>query len=116
MHSLREVVTAPAPAPAALPQYPSITTQWVETKLPNGAKTWVPVVYTQTFAPVPDQLPSPVAGAIGLGTHATKLGVATRAAEVVNGGAGLARRWEWRGALAGLGAAGAAVVVLGGLV
>lgn len=72
----------------------------------------MPVVYTQTFAPVPDQLPSPAAGEIGLGTYATQLGVATRAAEVVNGGAGLAGGRERRGALARPGAAAAAAAVV----
>jgi hypothetical protein len=34
---------------------------------PGTAVTYVPVVYTQTFAPVLDQYPTPAAGVIGYG-------------------------------------------------
>ena len=59
-------VQNPAAATVAV-QYPSITTQWLETQI-GSATTWVAVVYTQTFAEVPDQWPSAVAGTIGYGT------------------------------------------------
>lgn len=51
-------------------QYPSITTQWVQSTVQNGngAQTYVQVIYTQTFAAVPDQLPTAGPGTIGLGT------------------------------------------------
>lgn len=49
-------------------QYPSITTHWAQTTLADGQVTYAPVVYTQTFAAVPDQWASPIAGAIGYGT------------------------------------------------
>lgn len=56
----------PAATQAAL-QYPSITTQWVESTIGSVA-TYVSIVYTQTFASVPDQWPTAGAGTIGYGT------------------------------------------------
>ncbi|KAK4554344.1 hypothetical protein LTR86_008552 [Recurvomyces mirabilis] len=59
-------VVAPAATQAAV-QYPSITTQWIESTIGSSA-TYVQVIYTQQFSAVPDQLPTAVPGAIGLGT------------------------------------------------
>ncbi|KAF2104920.1 hypothetical protein NA57DRAFT_71121 [Rhizodiscina lignyota] len=67
----REVVTGAAQGVAATAnvgptQYPTVTTQWPEMAV-NGVPTWIPVTYTQTFAQVPQQLPSPGVGSIGYG-------------------------------------------------
>jgi hypothetical protein len=59
---------------AAAVQFPTITTDWRPTVLPNGQTTYWPDAYTQTFAKVPDQLPSPGAGSIGFGTLKAKNG------------------------------------------
>jgi hypothetical protein len=74
-----------AAAPVITQQSP-ITTYYVN----NAAGAQVPVVYTQTFAPIPDQWPSPVAGTIGMGTIQGEIGVVktkrsepTQAPEVV---------------------------------
>ena len=53
-------------------QYPSITTQWVESTLGGTTTTWVEVIYTQTFAKVPDQWYTAGAGTIGYGTLTSK--------------------------------------------
>ena len=52
----------------AATQFPTITTDWRPTILKNGATTYWADIYTQTFAKVPDQLPSPGVGSIGYGT------------------------------------------------
>ncbi|KZF26532.1 hypothetical protein L228DRAFT_14593 [Xylona heveae TC161] len=52
-----------------------MSTMWVESWLPNGQTTWVEVIYSQTFASVPDQAPTPSSGQVGLGTHTGKIGV-----------------------------------------
>ena len=44
-----------------------MTTQWVPTILPDGATTYIEIVFTQTFASVLDPLPSPGEGEIGMG-------------------------------------------------
>ncbi|KAM0722162.1 hypothetical protein Q7P37_001603 [Cladosporium fusiforme] len=49
-------------------QFPTVTTDWRPTKLPNGQITYWEDAYTQTFAEVPGQLPSPGSGSIGMGT------------------------------------------------
>ncbi|KAK6393652.1 hypothetical protein LTR65_002524 [Meristemomyces frigidus] len=59
------VVTSAATTAAS--QYPSITTQWVETTI-GESTTWVEVIYTQTFASVPLQWNTAGAGTIGYGT------------------------------------------------
>jgi len=50
--------------------------------LPGGTSaTYLEYIYTQTFAAVPDQWPSPGAGSIGLGTDSAHHRRATRRAE-----------------------------------
>jgi len=76
-------------------QFPTITTDWRPTLLAGGATTWYADIYTQTFAKVPDQLPSPGVGQIGLGTLTRKNG--KRAAEATPTGAvatGIAGRYR----------------------
>lgn len=48
-------------------QYPSITTQWIESAI-GSSITYVEVLYTQTFASVPDQWHTAGTGTIGYGT------------------------------------------------
>lgn len=77
---LREIVTAGAVTQPA--QYPTLTTQWVETVL-NGVTTYVQIIYTQTFNSYPG-LTDPAmtqiqSGSIGLGTIQGTVGV-TKAA------------------------------------
>ncbi|KAF1827058.1 uncharacterized protein K489DRAFT_405807 [Dissoconium aciculare CBS 342.82] len=48
-------------------QVPPVTTIFLPTSSGLSA-TWLPNIYTQTFPPVPEQWPSPVAGEIGYGT------------------------------------------------
>lgn len=81
---LREVVSAAAATPAAS-QYPTLTTEWVETTI-GGTPTWVPLVYTQTFPSTYEVWPTAAAGSIGLGT--------------ISGSAGAVRTTEpkWSGA------------------
>ncbi|CAK1362452.1 uncharacterized protein RHO25_004044 [Cercospora beticola] len=62
----RAIIQQPAAEPA-ISQAPSITTIWMETTI-GTSPTYVPVVFTQTFASVPDQWPAPKSGAIGYGT------------------------------------------------
>lgn len=61
---LREVVDAPAAAQATDASQVSPVTTF---QIYQGA-TQVAVVYTQTFAAVPDQWPGPSSGSVGLGT------------------------------------------------
>ncbi|KAK5224685.1 hypothetical protein LTR99_004614 [Exophiala xenobiotica] len=58
----------------AIGQISPITTYYANSMV-DGTGVQVPVVYTQTFVPVPDQWPSPTAGAIGLGTIQGTVGV-----------------------------------------
>jgi hypothetical protein len=108
----REVVPgAPVPPPPA--QYPSITTQWVETVLANGVHTWVQVVYTQTFASVVSQGAQPGVGSIGMGTLTGQIGVLrTEQAKKANA----AGRTKGTGTLGIGGVLGGSVVGLLGLV
>jgi hypothetical protein len=71
---LREVVQGGATTLAAA-QYPTITTEWVQTSLPGGGFTYVPLVYTQTFPSIYELFPSPASGEIGLGTISGSVGV-----------------------------------------
>jgi len=71
---LREVVQGAATSLVAT-QYPTITTEWVQTSLPGGGFTYVPLVYTQTFPSVYELFPSPASGEIGLGTISGTVGV-----------------------------------------
>ncbi|OCT44863.1 hypothetical protein CLCR_06311 [Cladophialophora carrionii] len=61
-------VAAPDAQPTPVGQISPITTYYINSEVAPGSFAQVPVVYTQTFAPVPDQWPSPVPGTIGLGT------------------------------------------------
>lgn len=73
-----------------------MTTEWPATVLPNGQTTWLPVVFSQAFSSVPDQLPSAASGSVGMGTitgvtGAVKTGkAASGAAACVNAGRGVA--------------------------
>src|SRR5947207_1380740 len=70
---LREIVQGAATSLAPL-QYPTLTTDWVQTSLPGGGFTYVPLVYTQTFPTVYESFPSPASGEIGLGTISGTVG------------------------------------------
>ncbi|OCK80409.1 hypothetical protein K432DRAFT_297765, partial [Lepidopterella palustris CBS 459.81] len=104
---LREVV-AGAAATLAPGQVSPITTQWVESVI-NGVATWIEIIYTQTFAAVPEQLATAGKGEIGMGTLTGQVGVTK-----TYGGGGAAvetgRVWARGVVVAG------AVVVVGGLV
>jgi len=52
-------------------QYPSITTQWVESTI-GSSTTYVEIAYTQTFASVPDPWHTAGKGTIGYGTLTKK--------------------------------------------
>src|SRR5215469_4292944 len=71
---LREVVQG-APTTLAAEQYPTLTTNWVQTSPPGGGFTYVPLVYTQTFPSVYEPFPTPASGEIGLGTISGTVGV-----------------------------------------
>lgn len=58
-------------ATQAATQVGSITTVWLPSSV-GSTNSYVEVIYTQTFAAVPDQWPSPIAGSIGLGTLAKR--------------------------------------------
>jgi hypothetical protein len=66
---------APAAQPTAINQISPVTTYFVNSEVAPGSFAQVPVVYTQTFPPVPDQWPAAGAGTIGLGTIAGTVGV-----------------------------------------
>ncbi|KAF2425744.1 hypothetical protein EJ08DRAFT_700289 [Tothia fuscella] len=51
----REIVVDQAGNTLSATQYPTITTGWFETKLPDGSTTWIPIIYTQTFATTPPE-------------------------------------------------------------
>ncbi|KIY01338.1 uncharacterized protein Z520_02890 [Fonsecaea multimorphosa CBS 102226] len=65
---------APAAASTAISQVSPITTYYINSVIAAGEVTQVPVVYTQTFVPVPDQWSSAGAGTIGLGTISGTVG------------------------------------------
>ncbi|CAK3797808.1 Hypothetical predicted protein [Lecanosticta acicola] len=54
-------------ATQAATQQPAVTTFYMEASV-GATVTYAAFVYTQTFAAVPDQWPSPSSGSIGLGT------------------------------------------------
>jgi len=65
----------PAAAATAITQVSPITTYQINLYR-SGGVSQLNVVYTQTFAPIPDQWPSPTeAGTIGLGTIQGEIGV-----------------------------------------
>jgi len=102
---LREIVKAVA---AVLTQSdaPIVNTQWVETTI-KGLQTWVAVVYTQTFEKVPDQLPTAVAGSIGLGSLTGEVGVV----KTVNAGAMATGVAGWRRNVVAAGVVAAGLMV-----
>ncbi|KAJ9665674.1 hypothetical protein H2201_004158 [Coniosporium apollinis] len=117
---LRAVVTAPPaaqPTPAAVPAgaagpAPFITSWWAATVLPDGATTWVQLVFTQTYNVVPEQLPTPNKGVIGMGTLTGEVGVVrTSVPKYQNSGERMGG--SWRGVVVG---AGVAVVGVVGMV
>ncbi|EXJ75045.1 uncharacterized protein A1O5_01741 [Cladophialophora psammophila CBS 110553] len=63
-----------AAAPTAINQISPITTYYINSEVAVGVFTQVPVVYTQTFAPIPDQWTSAGPGTIGLGTISGTVG------------------------------------------
>ncbi|KIW03763.1 uncharacterized protein PV09_05068 [Verruconis gallopava] len=72
---LRDVVVDLDGHTMSATQYPTVTTGWWEKQLPDGVHTWVPIVYTQTFATTAlDQLASPISGKIGLGNTTATAG------------------------------------------
>ncbi|KAI1619955.1 hypothetical protein EDD37DRAFT_181175 [Exophiala viscosa] len=58
----------------AVTQISPVTTYYANSYI-DGVQTQVAVVYTQTFAAIPDQWPSYTAGSIGLGTLTGTIGV-----------------------------------------
>ncbi|GAB7339558.1 hypothetical protein MBLNU457_6167t1 [Dothideomycetes sp. NU457] len=64
----RRQAPADVVATTQVQQVNPVTTEWPATVLPNGQTTWLPVVFTQHFSSVPDQLPSAASGSIGMGT------------------------------------------------
>ncbi|TID18825.1 Uncharacterized UPF0442 protein [Venturia nashicola] len=77
---LREIVVDQAGNTILATQYPTETTAWFPQKI-NGVITWLPAIYTQTFATtVLDQLPGPLEGKIG--TEKVALPVATGGASI----------------------------------
>jgi hypothetical protein len=69
-------------------QVPPVSTVDVPSTLPNGVITFARVVFTQSFSAVPDQLPSPSTGSIGLGTLSGTVG-AVRTEQAKSGAASL---------------------------
>ncbi|RMZ88694.1 hypothetical protein DV736_g4080, partial [Chaetothyriales sp. CBS 134916] len=63
------------PAAAAPSQVSPVTTYNINSYTTGGQIVPATVVYTQTFADVPDQWPSPSAGTIGLGTITGQVGI-----------------------------------------
>lgn len=66
MYSLRQATDYNQKATQAATQAAAVTTFYMN-KAVGATVTYAAIVYTQTFADVPDQLPSPIAGKIGLG-------------------------------------------------
>ncbi|WPH01925.1 Hypothetical protein R9X50_00477900 [Acrodontium crateriforme] len=58
-------VAAPTPVET---QFGTVMTEYLPPTNTLIESTWTPDIYTQTFAAVPDQLPGPGVGSIGLGT------------------------------------------------
>ncbi|EON69488.1 hypothetical protein W97_08748 [Coniosporium apollinis CBS 100218] len=117
---LRAIVTAaPAaqPTPAAVPAgaagpAPFITSWWAPTVLPDGATTWVQLVFTQTYNAVPEQLPTPNKGVVGMGTLTGEVGVVrTSVPKYKNGGGRTEMGWRGPAVAAGLAVIGAVGMV-----
>lgn len=85
-YSLRQATDYLQQATQAATQAGAVTTFFMN-KAVGATVTYAPWVYTQTFADVPDQLPSPIAGNIGLG-NLVKQGNGKRDAQPTAGIAG----------------------------
>lgn len=86
---------APALAKTGLPPatpMPTTSTVYVDTVI-GGTRTQVPIVFTQTFAKIPSQGPTPEPGTIGLGTLTKNGAAATGKVKRSNGAALLDRLW-----------------------
>lgn len=86
---------APAIASTGLPPatpMPTTSTVYVDTVI-GGTRTQVPIVFTQTFAKIPSQGPTPESGTIGLGTLTTGGPAASGKVKRSNGAALLDRLW-----------------------
>lgn len=59
---------------AATSQAGFVTSQWLESTI-AGTTTWIDVVYTQSFASIPDQWSTAGSGSIGLGTITGTVGI-----------------------------------------
>jgi hypothetical protein len=92
-HSARQAPHDPNAGglPVAVTQPPTITTDWRPTKLPNGEITYWEDIFTQTFASIPNQLPSPGSGSIGYGTLKRKNDKRAEQTPAVTGIAGRVR-------------------------
>ncbi|KAI5368019.1 Putative protein Kre1 [Septoria linicola] len=66
-HKLEARAQVQPDATTAVTQAPAVTTLWMQSQI-DSSVTYVEVVYTQTFASVVDQWPSPKSGEIGYGT------------------------------------------------
>lgn len=87
---------APALASTGLPPatpMPTTSTVYVDTVI-GGTRTQVPIVFTQTFAKIPSQGPTPEPGTIGLGTLTKGGAAASRKVKRSNGAALLDRLWR----------------------
>ena len=85
----------PAPPATGLPPatpMPTTSTVYVDTVI-GGTRTQVPIVFTQTFAKIPSQGPTPEPGTIGLGTLTKDGAAATGKVKRSNGVALLDRLW-----------------------
>lgn len=82
---------APTGPPVATPM-PTTSTVYVDTVI-GGIRTQVPIVFTQTFAKIPSQGPTPEPGTIGLGTLTKGGAAATGKVKRSNGAAFLDRLW-----------------------
>ncbi|KAI9676776.1 MAG: hypothetical protein M1829_002871 [Trizodia sp. TS-e1964] len=87
-------------------QVPSVTVLYIQVTRADGQLVNVQTTFTQTFSQVPDQLPLPSSGSIGLGTITGEVG-AVKTAMAGKSEAGGLLTISWR-----LGAVG----VIGGLV
>lgn len=70
---LKREIAASAVTTAAT-QMGTVTTEWVESTI-DFTTTWVEMIYTQTFASVPDQWSTSGSGSIGLGTISGTVGI-----------------------------------------
>lgn len=87
---------APALASTGLPPatpMPTTSTVYVDTVI-GGTRTQVPIVFTQTFAKIPSQGPTPEPGTIGLGILTKGGAAASGKVKRSNGAALLDRLWR----------------------